>query len=98
MSEVEKEVQDLMERLDRIGSIEFEVSLSASTAVTVISQIQLALRHPGNNGPSAQHARGFARALQDLLAEQDPEIGRYLERGWHSVFDVPRQVAEDFPP
>jgi len=33
----------------------------------------------------------FARGVQCILAKECPIVGRILERGWHPVFDVPRE-------
>jgi hypothetical protein len=72
------------------------IEMDAAAIVMVIAQLQLALRHPGNQGPSRKDVIRFARGLQDLLASYDPEIGRYMERGWHECF-VPTP-ERNFPP
>ncbi len=40
------------------------------TAWVVLAQLQLALRHPENTGPSAEIARGFADQIQSLVASR----------------------------
>jgi hypothetical protein len=86
MADQEANARDFAERVARLEPLPF--TLSPYTAVVIVSQIQLALRHPGNVGELAKQARHIARTLQERLAEQDPEVGRYLEQGWHEVFDI----------
>ena len=48
----------------------------------IFSQIQLALRHPENTGPTAK----IARAIADLLQAQitvTPALQEIARRGWH---------------
>ncbi len=40
------------------------------TAWVVLAQLQLALRHPENMGPSAEIARAIAQQLQSLVASR----------------------------
>ncbi len=68
-----------------------QLELSPDQAFCLVATIQLALRHPGNRGPTSKVAEAIGRALQDGLAAQDAELGRLCERGWHPVFDVPRE-------
>lgn len=56
----------------------------------IMSMLQLALRHPGNIGPSSKIARGIVDRIQRLFAALDPELGRLAERGNHAVFDQER--------
>lgn len=58
--------------------------------VTIISQIQLALRHPGNNGQSAEDAKEICRQLQTAF-EPDSAIAQVIEIGWNPLFDMARQ-------
>jgi len=81
------EEQDFVTRARGLEPI--NLTLEPGSVITIIAQLQLALRHPGNRGRSADNARRIARTLQDILAQQDPEIGRYLEKGWHECWDVP---------
>ncbi|SRR5579883_1006735 len=54
----------------------------------LVGTVQLALRHPGNRGKSAELARQAAISFQQRLGEINPEIAAALEQGWHPEFDV----------
>jgi hypothetical protein len=66
-----------------------DLSLSVSTAVELVSVIQLASRHPAARGsPTIRRVVDLARRLHRELEIHSPELGRLLERGWHEVWDV----------
>lgn len=67
------------------------LELTVAQALVLIVQLQLACRHPSNIGPTRRTAEGIARVIQDAIGRDSPEAGRLLERGWHEVFDVPRE-------
>ena len=68
-----------------------EMAILPCRAFVLVAHLQLALRHPGNDGESAEIARDIARRLQSKLAEIHPLIGQALETGWHPEFDVSRE-------
>ena len=61
----------------------------------LVGTVQLALRHPGNHGQSAEMAKEAAIAFQQKLGEIDPEIAVALEKGWHPEFDVTREEYDE---
>lgn len=67
--------------------------LSPTHAAIIVAQLQLACRHPGNLGAGRTIAECFARKLQEALAQRSPDLGRLLERGWFSVFDVSTKLV-----
>jgi len=48
-----------------------------------MAQLQLALRHPDNQGPTAEIARHFARHLQQWLAIT-PTLLTIAQAGWQT--------------
>lgn len=78
----------LAARVDR-----FTLSIRPVDAWVLLSQLQLALRHTQNTGPSAEIARTFARRLQSLVAPHGA-LAIVAERGWDAGYDVPRQEPE----
>ncbi|HEY1599691.1 MAG TPA: hypothetical protein VGG64_08825 [Pirellulales bacterium] len=66
-----------------------DLQLDAKAAVIVMSQLQLALRHPGNCGTSSLIARAVADNLIQLLAMGDAEVERLLRLGDNPHFDRP---------
>lgn len=70
----------------------FELVIGISNMLTLISQLQLALRHPGNKGLGAQFTR---RLLDDIISDMDaksPGIGKLLAMGHDPQHDVPRNT------
>jgi hypothetical protein len=57
------------------------------TALCVLSQIQLASRHPGNRGDSKKIAIEAAKGLQMAIAKVAPELNDVMEMGWNPDFD-----------
>lgn len=66
------------------------VEMSKVEAFMLLGQLQLALRHPHNRGPSSDVARGVARSIQEALSRGDPVLARLAEMGWDPAHDVPR--------
>lgn len=57
------------------------LQLQRLDAWIILSQLQLALRHPQNTGESAQAARRIARQLEALVAA-DGALAEVCRRGW----------------
>lgn len=73
-------------------AVSIPLDLGVYEAYALVAQLQLALRHPGNAGESADCARQFAQALQAYLGREiDPVLAESLEYGWHPEFDVERE-------
>ncbi len=62
------------------------ITLSAVEAWVLMSQLQLALRHPKNKGSSAAIVMKIAQNLQDELAITDV-LKEVAEMGWRKEFD-----------
>jgi len=83
------QISQALAALDQLPIV--ELTMDPMTAWCVLGSLQLALRHPGHKGASAKIAERFARAIQASIAPPGTELGRLAERGWHAVFDVPRE-------
>lgn len=80
---------DALRALGRLKDLpEMKLVLTPVEAWIVMSNLQLACRHPGNLGPSRHLAEAVARRIQDFYGQRDPELGRLAEQGWHECFDV----------
>jgi len=77
-------VRDSEAVAESIGLI--RVDLDLYTGLALVSQLQLALRHPANRGESADVGRRFAVALIDRIAVTDV-LRRGLEAGFDPVHD-----------
>lgn len=63
------------------------VQLDTVTAMSVLGNIQLAGRHPANNGPSRQLAVDFGLQLQRKISEVWPDRAALMQMGWDPIFD-----------
>jgi hypothetical protein len=67
-----------------------KLDLDWQTTVVLVAQVQLALRHPGNRGPSAELARTFLDTLIARVEEVEPTVARCLRMGDDPQHDVPK--------
>lgn len=75
--------------LNKYKDTEIAVALNIPTALCLISQIQLAARHPDNNGPVRRVTEGFCRELQGIVCQLAPDLEDIVEKGWNPEYDVP---------
>jgi len=68
------------------------VEMPAFVILALISQVQLASRHPENTGPFRDQAVATARQLQQLF-NPDSAIAKVLEMGWNPTFDEKSALA-----
>lgn len=64
------------------------VYLDPASATSLIASIQLALRHPGNVGPTAEINRKLADALIARLEQDEPALGPILRLGYDPSSDI----------
>lgn len=64
------------------------IIMDAPSCTQLIATIQLALRHPGNNGPTAQLMEQLTRNLIRRLDRAAPGLGAILEYGFNPEHDV----------
>ncbi len=87
-----REFGELAARVER-----FTLSIRPVDAWILLSQLQLALRHPENTGPTAEAASSIARRLQSIVAPHGA-LAAVAERGWNPDYDVgqpPKEVGSD---
>lgn len=65
----------------------FLLETNCETAWTLIAQVQLALRHPDNKGPSAFHARNVIQQMIETLCPEGTALREVAERGWNPAYD-----------
>lgn len=76
-----------MQRREKQGPI--AIALTPSALLAVIGNVQLALRHPGNTGPTAALLRDqILPQLIDALASGNPVLRRGAEMGNDPARDV----------
>jgi hypothetical protein len=75
------EFRELVERTHRLV-----LSLTPLEAWALLSQVQLACRHPENTGPTRAIAVQIARQFQRQIAGEGA-LARVAEEGWHTEFD-----------
>ena len=70
------------------------LDFSKFEAWQIVSQLQLALRHPGNKGPTADYARHVLNGLRDAVAP-DGILRQLFDAGWNPDEDV--ATIESYP-
>lgn len=79
-----------LERLQaRHGHMNLHIPFGA--VVTLISQVQLALRHPANVGLAASEARSILDQWIAQLEASEPAIGPLLRMGYDPYHDIERR-------
>jgi hypothetical protein len=58
------------------------LNIDLITAVSVLTHLQLALRHPLANGNSASVARDFGIRLQAIIVKVAPSLEDVFNMGW----------------
>lgn len=74
--------------MDKLRNIPVVLEIDGFTAMILISQIQLALRHPRNDGPSSEIARELAIHMQSKITGIDASVDLALQMGWNPDYDV----------
>lgn len=64
--------------------------LSAMDAWLVLANLQLALRHPGNQGAAREMCATLALRIQNLIAPPGSALARMAQAGWDPAEDVER--------
>lgn len=82
----EEEILVDLERLDSSGS-RCTLELTPSHALTLLSNLQLALRHPGNIGLGAQVIRGLCDELIGFFDTNSPCLGALARAGDNPTYD-----------
>lgn len=59
-----------------------EMVFSSSKLWILVGQLQLALRHPNNTGPTAEWARHFIELIAEDIAPEGSARAELLKRGW----------------
>lgn len=71
-----------------------QLEIDAVQALTIVSQIQLALRHPENQNDASAIARSLAQQIGGVLSQFDPELAKLIEAGWNPELDLTREEFE----
>ena len=94
MHQQNEDIQQISEVFHKLEDAEpIPIIIDASAAFLLICQLQLALRHPGNNGDGSAIIRQIATVLEGALGERVPEAVTQLEKGWHPEFDVEAELT-----
>jgi len=66
------------------------LDLDWEAAMMIVGCLQLALRHPGNVGPSSEVARAFCDNVIRAAESVEPQLGELMRMGFDPQHDVPR--------
>lgn len=75
-----------LKRLESAPTVDIE--LHPQGAIAIISAIQLACRHPANNGWTRENSEFIARQLMSMFPP-DTAIRKVLDMGWKPELDAP---------
>jgi len=59
----------------------FQLNMNATETIAFIGNLQLALRHPGNKGPTAKLCRKTIDAMIEVIESRYPILGSVARRG-----------------
>lgn len=92
MNEAEK--LDLLaraqEQMRALDDTPIKCEMSLTQAISLIGQLQLALRNPANTGASRDFAEGFVKALIDRIDPTRGDVWKFLRLGFNPKFDEVR--------
>lgn len=95
MSTKQADLEAIRKAFEQFAQAEpITLQLGADAGFFLLCQLQLALRHPANTGPTAQIIKDFALELQQRLVVQCPEAEEVIEKGWHPAFDQSTQSEQ----
>jgi len=77
--------EELVRQMADLADTDIELQISLYDVFILISQIQLALRHPQNNGCSAERARCLCDQLFTLFS---PQFREFLGLGYDPQHDI----------
>lgn len=75
------------EGLDKLRATPVVIEVDGLTAMILLGNIQLALRHKSNTGPSAEIVKEFGELLQNKLRGIDAVADLTMEMGWDPEYD-----------
>jgi hypothetical protein len=64
-----------------------QVEMSGILAYMLISQCQIAARHPNNVGPSRDQVRDFLESLESQICKPGSAVAVTIEMGWNGPFE-----------
>lgn len=70
------------EEFKKFEEVPFTLETTALHAWIIACQLQLALKHPENKGPSAEMARELAQKIFNKIGEGNPVLRQVAEMGW----------------
>jgi hypothetical protein len=71
-----------------------EMITTPARLLILITQLQLALRHPNNTGESATITRKFIENMTEAIGRFHPEAKTHIERGWDTNADMSKEQLE----
>ena len=76
----------------------FNLELEASDVLSIVSQLQLALRHPGNTEASTEVVRSFIHSVLETGFKDCPETQKLIRMGFEPENDLTREeFAAQYP-
>jgi len=90
MIDVEKTLAVAAAEMERLNDAKINVLITLPRAVSILSTMQLALRHPEIPPEVRALARIFCDQLIDLIGRASPILGDFVKLGDNPQADVPK--------
>lgn len=89
--------QDIIDKV-ALSQQPIEFYTTPARAFMLLSNLQLALRHPENKGPSTEFVRDMIANLATAIATvtETPEVIVLVAQGYHPEFDLTDQEADEY--
>ena len=73
-----------------MGDVTIRIDFDVGSLIGLIGQLQLALRHPGNTGPTGNLTRGLvAKLIEHIRRKGFPRCAEIAELGNDPQYDTP---------
>ena len=92
-----RDMEAMLEAVREWGKREVTLTADIGTTCTLIGSIQLTCRHPHCPSHVKRLMTQLVNGLIDGIADINPVLATYLQRGWHECYDDPEQGATTPP-
>ena len=82
-----RDMEGMVQAMREWGRKEVTLIMDIWTTCTLIGSIQVTCRHPHCPPHVKQGMTGLVNRLIDGIAQTNPVLARYLQRGWHECYD-----------
>jgi len=93
MIDVEKTIDAASSEMKRLGDAKIVIEIAVIKAVSIVSNLQLAMRHPKNDGPSSKVASEICDRIISLVGIGSPDLAAFCRLGFDPRYDEMASTA-----